>query len=151
EAHDWDGFVDVLGTAADKTPDNELKKTLSFRAAEVYERELQEPARAFRSYERVLSVEPENVRAVRALLPLYEKDEKWPRVAQLNEILLKQVKAEQDVEAARTLHMRLVELFQTKLRDGEKAFSHASAAYALAPNDADVQAKLEASADLSGA
>lgn len=151
EAHDWDGFVDVLGTAADKTPDNELKKTLSFRAAEVYERELQEPARAFRSYERVLSVEPENVRAVRALLPLYEKDEKWPRVAQLNEILLKQVKAEQDVEAARTLHMRLVELFQTKLRDGEKAFLHASAAYALAPDDADVQAKLEASADLSGA
>ncbi|MFT3922722.1 MAG: tetratricopeptide repeat protein [Myxococcales bacterium] len=150
EAHDWDGFVDVLGTAADKTSDVELKKTLSFRAAEVYERELGEPARAFRSYERVLGVDPENTRAVRALLPLYEKDEKWPRVAQLNEILLKQV-AEGDIDTARALHLRLVELFQGKLRDGERAFSHASSAYALAPDDAEVRARLESAADLASA
>ena len=53
--------------AADRTDDVELKKELSFRAAALYENQIGEPHRAFRNYERVLSVDSENVQAAKAL------------------------------------------------------------------------------------
>ncbi|HEY6882058.1 MAG TPA: hypothetical protein VI299_28710, partial [Polyangiales bacterium] len=150
EAKDWEGFVDVLGSAADRSTDPEHKKALSFRAAEVYEKELAEPARAFRAYERVLSVQPDNERAIRALLPIYEKDDKWPRVAQLNEALLSGLPID-DAEARRELCLKLVDVYQFKLRDGERAFARASDAYALSEDDDQVRARLESACELAGA
>ncbi|MET0339843.1 MAG: tetratricopeptide repeat protein [Polyangiales bacterium] len=150
EAGDWEGYVDVLGSAADRAAPAEQKKALSFRAAEIYEQRLKEPARAFRSYERVLAVEPDNQRAVRALLPIYERDDKWQRVAQLSEVLLAQ-HPQHDLEGRLELTLRLVDVYQSKLRDGERAFARASEAYALAPEVPDVLARLEGAAELASA
>jgi golgin subfamily B member 1 len=149
EANDWEGFVDVLGAAADRTSDLERKKSLSFRAAEVYEKKLNEPARAFRAYERVLAVQPDNERAVRALLPIYEKDEKWPKVAQLLDILLSK-SAPDDKAGQLVLLGRLVDVQLGKLRDGERAFALALRAYQLAPTDREVRGRLETSAEQAG-
>ncbi len=150
DAKDWEGFVDVLGSAADRTGDPEHKKALSFRAAEVYEKELGEPARAFRAYERVLGVEADNERAIKALLPIYEKDDKWPRVAQLNEALLAKLPIDAS-EARRELCLKLVDVYQYKLRDGERAFARAADAYALSEDDDRVRARLESACELAGA
>ncbi|HEX5657304.1 MAG TPA: hypothetical protein VFX59_08915, partial [Polyangiales bacterium] len=150
DAKDWEGFVDVLGSAADRTTDPEHKKALSFRAAEVYEKELKEPARAFRAYERVLGVEPDNERAIKALLPIYEKDDKWPRVAQLNEALLAKLPVDATDER-RELCLKLVEVYQYKLRDGERAFARAADAYSLSEDDDRVRARLESACELAGA
>ena len=68
--------------------DNAVKIDLSFRAAEIYQDKLSQPHRAFRSYERVLTVDPKNERAARALIPIYERDEKWNRLPALYEVLL---------------------------------------------------------------
>lgn len=87
DANDWEGLVEVLGNAADRTDDVELKKELSFRAANLYENQIGEPHRAFRNYERVLSVDSENVEAAKALAPIYEKEEKWPRLVGMLELL----------------------------------------------------------------
>jgi tetratricopeptide (TPR) repeat protein len=149
EANDWEGFVDVLGAAADRTSDVERKKSLSFRAAEVYEKKLNEPARAFRAYERVLAVQADNERAVRALLPIYEKDEKWPKVAQLLDILLSK-SAPDDKAGQLALLGRLVDVQLGKLRDGERAFVLALRAYQLAPTDREVRGRLEVSAEQAG-
>ncbi|MFN7697024.1 MAG: tetratricopeptide repeat protein, partial [Deltaproteobacteria bacterium] len=89
ETSDWDGLAEVLGNAADKAEDPAQKAALSFRAAEVYEQRIGEPQRAFRAYERVLSAEPTNERAARALLPIYRKDEKWSRLPALYDVLLR--------------------------------------------------------------
>jgi len=150
EAGDFEGFVDVLGTAADKTSDLALKLRLSFRAAEIYEQQIREPARAFRSYERVLSVEPSNARAVAALLPIYEKDDKWQRVAQLLEVSLASLAPDANDERLALLK-RLADVSHARLREGEGAFKYASAAYALAPTDAEVRTRLEAAAELAHA
>jgi tetratricopeptide (TPR) repeat protein len=147
EANDWEGFVDVLGAAADRTGDGERKKSLSFRAAEIYEKKLNEPARAFRAYERVLGVETDNERAVRALLPLYEKDEKWPKVAQLLDILLAKASGK---EERLPLLGRLSDVYAAKLRDGEKAFALALQAYELAPTHGDVRVRLEQVGEQAG-
>ncbi len=88
DADDWESLVDVFGSVAEKTEDAELKVDLSFRAARVYEEKIGEPQRAFRSYERVLSVDATNVQAARALVPIYEHEEKWPKLSSVLEVLL---------------------------------------------------------------
>jgi tetratricopeptide (TPR) repeat protein len=92
--NDWEGLSEVLSTAADRAKDNVTKVTLSYRAAAVYADKLGQPERAFRSYDRILSVDPGDTRAARALVPLYEKDEKWARLTPLYELLLEKAETE---------------------------------------------------------
>ena len=140
EASDWEGLVEVLGSAAEKTADPELKKTLSFRAAEIYENEIGEPHRAFRNYERVLSVDPKNVRAAKALMPIYTRDEKWNRLIGLLEVLFA---AESEETERLRLANELRTLSREKMSDAAGAFRWAAEAYRLAPADPSVVTALE--------
>ena len=151
DAGDWEGLVEVLGTAAEKASDPELKVQLSFRAAEVYEEEIGEPHRAFRNYERVLAVHPADVRASRALVPIYEKDEKWTRLVGLKETLLSALNADAPTEERLGLIEELRSLSLERIRDEAAAFRWATEAYRLAPDSADVIARLEETADAARA
>lgn len=150
EAEDWEALVDVLGGAADKASDPAVKKDLSFRAARIFEQRIGEPQRAFRSYERILSVDPENVEAARALAPIYETEEKWSRLLSVLEIILKSQPAEEQGERL-VLLGKLRDLALVRLRDGEAAFRYASDAYALSPRDEGVIEGLEAAAEKAAA
>lgn len=149
ETEDWDGLVDVLGNAAERTDDDQLKVELSFRAAAVYEDRIGNPERAFRTYERVLSVEPKNRRAAEKLIPIYETQEKWPRLLALHEVLLDTIE-EDDVEARLGALESLRSLAATKTRDEHAAFRFASDAYRLAPDRDDVRKSVEAAAESAG-
>jgi len=127
---DWEGLVEVLSSAADKATDPESKIDLSFRSAWVYVERLSAPERAFRSYERVLSVRPGDARAALALAPLYEKDEKWVRLPALYEILLANAS---EVDAKLALLEKLVRVTGHQLQDRAAAFKWARKAYELAP------------------
>lgn len=152
DANDWEGLVEVLGNAADRTDDVELKKELSFRAAALYENQIGEPHRAFRNYERVLSVDSENVQAAKALAPIYEKEEKWPRLVGLLELLARNTDTTADNGAARLeLLERLRMLCLTQLGDTSAAFRHATEAYRLAPADPQVRTTVAETAERAGA
>ncbi len=151
EANDWEGLVDVLGGAAERAEDPELKVALSFRAASIYEDQINEPHRAFRNYERVLSVDPRNVRAAEALIPIYEREEKWPRLRGLVEVLLDAVPADAPDTDRVALLDRLRRLSLERLSDEAGAFGYARRAYGLAPTDADVVAGLEQAAESASA
>jgi tetratricopeptide (TPR) repeat protein len=127
---DWEGLVEVLSGAADKAADPDLKVDLSFRCAAIYNENLRAPERAFRSYERILSVRPEDARAALALVPLYEKDEKWGRLPALYEILLGHA---EDVDAKLALVEKLVGVTGHQLQDRNAAFAWARKAFELAP------------------
>lgn len=131
EAGDWDGLADVLSNQADKVTDPELKVSLSFRCADIYVQQLGSPERAFRSYERVLSVHPTDRRAAEALAPLYEADEKWARVPALYEVLLGHT---DDKDEKRALYTKLADVAESKLNDDAVAFGYARKAYELAPD-----------------
>ncbi len=146
---DWEGLADVLGQSADKATDPAAKVALSFRAARVYEERLGQPARAFRSYERVLSVEPDNLAATRALVPIYLHEERWPRLAQLFEVLLNALDPA-DVDGAIEHLLRLREIAATRLGDRPAAFQWALRAYTLRPESPEIEANLEASAAAAG-
>ncbi|HEY5145376.1 MAG TPA: hypothetical protein VII82_01350, partial [Polyangiaceae bacterium] len=143
ENNDWEGLVEVLSGAADKTTDNDLKVDLSFRSASVYAGKLNAPDRAFRSYERVLSVRPDDPRAAAALAPLYEKDEKWGRLPALYEILLANGR---DTEEKLGLLDKLVQVTGLRLQDRASAFSWARKAYDVAPGREGAVAAFEAAA-----
>jgi golgin subfamily B member 1 len=128
---DWEGLVEVLSGAADKATDPQLKVDLSFRCAAIYTGELGVPERAFRAYERILSVRPDDARAASALVPLYEKDEKWGRLPSLYEILVGHA---EDLDAKLALLEKLVEVTGHQLQDRPTAFSWARKAFDLAPS-----------------
>jgi tetratricopeptide (TPR) repeat protein len=133
--NDWDGLVEVLGNTADRTTDNALRIDLSYRAAAVFERQLEQPQRAFRSYERALATDPTDVRAARALIPLYESDEKWSRLPALYELLL--ARAESEEEQLELLG-KLVDITGRRLLDRKAAFAHARRAYEQFPQNENV-------------
>ncbi len=130
---DWEGLVEVLSAAADKVSDAAAKVDLSYRATDIYTSKLNAPERAFRAYERVLQVRPNDVRAAAALVPLYERDEKWSRLPALYEALY----AQAETDAARlALLQKLVSVSGEHLQDRTAAFGYARRSYDLAP-DAD--------------
>ena len=130
EHNDWEGLVEVLSGAADKATDTQLKVELSFRCADIYVDRLNAPERAFRAYERVLSVKADDARAARALVPLYEKDEKWGRLPALYETLLAHA---EDVDAKLALLEKLISVTGHQLQDRAAAFAWARKAFELAP------------------
>jgi tetratricopeptide (TPR) repeat protein len=151
EAGDFEGLVDVLGTAADRTRDADLKVRLSFRAAEIFERELEEPHRAFRNYERVLAARPTDVRAARALLPIYEKDGNWARARAMRELLYTSLDPKAPAAERLGLLSDLRAMSLDRLADASGAFGFAKKAFELAPADPSVVAALEDTAEKSNA
>ena len=160
QANDWEGLVEVLSGAADRSTDLSLKVDLSFRAASLYEQQLKAPERAFRAYERVLSVRPDDRRAAAALMPLYEAEEKWTRLPSLYEVLLAHVDgsgaaggtASPAVAAAekRALYKKLAIVTGHKLADKAAAFRYAVKAFELAPSEPAAVRELEEWARASG-
>ena len=130
QSEDWEGLAEVLSSAADRTDSTDVKVDLSFRAAEVYETMLNAPDRAFRAYERVLSVQPDDIRAASALVPIYENDERWARLPALYEILLE--RSNQPAEKLELLR-KLADVTGNRLSDKEAALSYARRAYDLDP------------------
>lgn len=144
---DHEGLVEVLGNAADRAPEPATKIALSYRAARIYEEQLSQPDRAFRSYERILANDPTDTRAAAKLLPLYEADEKWARMPALYEILLQG--AEEPSVKLDWLE-KLVEVTGQKLMDRRAAALHARRAYEISPADARAVELLEQTARASG-
>ncbi len=137
---DWEGLAEVLSSTADRAADNQTKIDLSFRIASIYEEKIHVPERAFRSYERVLSVKPDDRRAAGALVPLYEREEKWARLPALYEVLLSHANSDEEKVA---LYNKLAEVTGHRLADKVAAFRYAKKAYELAPTTQGALAALE--------
>ncbi len=129
---DWEGLVDFLSSAADRAPEPAIKLEISFRAARIFEQKLNAPERATRSYERVLSVAPTDARAASALVPIYEKEEKWSRLPALYEVLLS---ATEDTAEKVAMLKKLANVTGGPLSDKVAALGYARRAYDLLPDD----------------
>ena len=147
ETNDWEGLAEVLGNAAERATEVDQKVDLSFRAAGVYENRIREPQRAFRAYERVLSVRANDERAAKALVPIYTKDEKWSRLPALYDVLVGH-----STETSTKLSMLATarEIAADRLNDGALATRYATDAFRVAPSDTAVRTSLEATARKTG-
>jgi tetratricopeptide (TPR) repeat protein len=138
--NDWEGLAEVLSNAADRVEDPKAKVDLSYRAARVYAEKLSQPARAFRSYERILAADPTDLGAAKALIPIYESEEKWARLPALYELCLA---AEEDPDAKSALLQKLIQLTGNRLVDRGRALTYARAAFELSPEQPETLAQLE--------
>jgi tetratricopeptide (TPR) repeat protein len=130
--NDWEGLAEVLSGAADRAIDPDAKVDLSFRTARVLTDKIGAKERAFRSYERILSVRQEDATAAAALVEIYESEEKWARLPPLYEILLG---SSQDDDWKLELLQRLVEVTGQRLGDRAAAVEWAFKAYDLSPTE----------------
>jgi tetratricopeptide (TPR) repeat protein len=137
---DWEGLVESLGVAADRSEDRRLRIELSFKSAKIYEERINQPERAFRAYERVLEVDPQNSKAARSLAAIYEGQEDWKALVRVLTVLAGLL---DDPDEKLAMSRRLMELYADRIREPARAFEWAKACYALAPRDGDVVAALE--------
>lgn len=137
---DWEGLADVLSSAADRVEEAQAKVDLSYRAARIYSEKLAQPERAFRCYERILAADSTDLRAARALIPIYEREEKWARLPALYELCLA---AESDPDTKAALLQKLIQLTGARLVDRARSLSYARAAFELAPLDPKALTQLE--------
>jgi tetratricopeptide (TPR) repeat protein len=130
--NDHEGLADFLSTTADRVKDDGQRVELSFRAARVYEAKLSAPERASRSYDRVLSIDPKNVAAAKALLPLYEAEEKWSRLPGLYAVLLDTT---EDIDDKIDILHKMADVTGGPLANKAGALGYARQAYELRPDE----------------
>src|SRR5206468_3431593 len=87
ESRAWEELSETLLTVAERSQDPALRLKLNLRVAEIGLKELRQPERAAKAYERILATDPQNLAAAEALVPIYRAGEKWPRLLALHEIL----------------------------------------------------------------
>lgn len=132
ESGKWDEFIRVLEQQESKEANTEAKIGLLFKIAELWADKKQKNDRAARAYEKVLELEPQNLRAAEALIPIYSQAGNAKALANAIEVKLGH---EEDAYAKLALLREVAGLYEGKVRDPQKAFARYLAAFALFPAD----------------
>ncbi|MCS6914793.1 MAG: tetratricopeptide repeat protein [Myxococcales bacterium] len=114
----YDEFIRVLERQVD-TEDEQNKIVLYQRIAVLYRDRLDKPDRAMRAFEKVLALDPRNLEAAEALIPLYEAAKDSKKLAGVLEI---QIEHTSDVETRLERVRRLAELLEQSLKDKQTAY-----------------------------
>lgn len=125
----WDDLIEVLHGVADRAPETSKKLDILGRIARLAGNKLGAPEKAVRAYERILAIDPQNLDAANALVPIYRKAEKWARLLGTYEVLLGHAQSPADKLA---LHLDIRKLAEEKLGSKALAFQWAARAYELA-------------------
>jgi tetratricopeptide (TPR) repeat protein len=127
----YDELIRTLERAADaKESELEERTTLLFRVARLWQEKMNAPDRAARAYEKVLSLDAQNLEAAEALSPIYEQAGDAKKLAAVYEIRLGHTEASDE----RVLLLREAALlYEEKLRNPQQAFDKFLQAFALDP------------------
>ncbi|MEM9491130.1 MAG: tetratricopeptide repeat protein, partial [Myxococcota bacterium] len=136
----WNELIDALQAMADRMDDGPDKVALLERAAAIAAEHAGKPDKVARAYERVLSADPHNLDAARALVPIYEQTHKWARLLSTYEILLEH--AEDDATRLQ-LHLSIRDLCESRLGSKALAFQWMAKAFTIAPDDPALLTELE--------
>jgi tetratricopeptide (TPR) repeat protein len=126
----YDEYIRVLERQAE-TEDDATKVVLHLRIAELYRDRLQKADRAMRAYEKVLTLDAQNLPAAEALIPLYEAHKDPKKLAQALEIQLHHT---QDPSSRKDRMQRLAQLAETAIKDKPVAFGWYLKAFAEDPD-----------------
>ena len=73
----WNDLKDIYARQAELATDPARKKERLFVLGQVYDRELQDAARAIETYTSILDMDPDDLDALQALDRLYLQTERW--------------------------------------------------------------------------
>ncbi|MDY0058373.1 MAG: hypothetical protein RBU45_01055 [Myxococcota bacterium] len=140
ERDDWKELVRILESQVGVLQDDALKVDLLFRAAAVYEEKLEQPDRAVRALERVLSIDERNLKASVRLIPVYEEKKDYKRLIRCHEVRLAYT---EEIPARREILTTLAGLCQAKVNEPAAAFRWLLLATRENPDDVGLRADLE--------
>lgn len=114
----WSDLKDIYAKQAELATEPSLKKLRLFVLGQVYDRELQDQARAIETYTSVLDIDPDDIEAMQALDRLYVQTERW---YDLLAILERQTELSGSAAEVVSLRFRIGELWREKLNDPSRA------------------------------
>ena len=128
----WDEFIRVLEQQEAKETNAPAKIGLLFKTAQLWADKKQKADRAAKAYEKVLELEPQNLQAAEALIPIYTQANNAKALANAIEVKLSH---EEDFGTKLGLYREVAALYEGRVKDPEKAFERYVSAFDLAPGD----------------
>ncbi len=132
ESGKWDEFIRVLETQEAKETVDQAKIGLLVKIAQLWMVQKGKPDRAAKAYEKVLSIDAQHLEAAEALIPLYEQANNPKGLAGAIEVKLLHP---QDDDAKLELYRQVAGLYETKLKEPQRAFERYLSAFEIAPGD----------------
>ena len=147
ESGKWDEFIRVLESNESRATDNEQRIGMLVKIAELWMTQKGKPDRAARAYEKILSIDSNNVVAADRLIPIYGNTNNPKGLAAAIEVKLAHVDEGHD---RLDLLRHVAQLYETRINDKGKAFERYLAAFEIAASDAQSQADVERVAKQTG-
>ena len=147
ESGKWDEFIRVLESNESRATDNEQRIGMLVKIAELWMTQKGKPDRASRAYEKILSLDPNNVLAADRLIPIYGHANNPKGLTAAIEVKLAHVN---DPHERLGLLRQVAQLYETRINDKNKAFERYLAAFEIAAADERSQADVERVAKQTG-
>ncbi len=143
ESGKWDEFIRVLEQQEAKEQDQTAKIGLLFKIAQLWADKKQKLDRSAKSYEKILELEPKNLQAAEALIPIYTAANNSKALANAIEVKLGH---EEDSFTKLALLREVAALYEGRVKDPARAFERYLSAFELAPQDEQATADVERAA-----
>jgi tetratricopeptide (TPR) repeat protein len=147
ESGKWDEFIRVLEQQEAKETEAPAKIGLLFKIAQLWGDKKQKFDRSAKAYEKILELEPNNLQAAEALIPIYTQANNAKALAGVIEVKLSH---EEDPHARLALLREVAALYEGRVREPQKAFDRYLAAFAIAPGDDQARTDAERAAKATG-
>ncbi len=147
ESGKWDELIRILEQQETKEANVPAKMSLLFKIAQLWADKKQRLDRASKAYEKVLELQPDNLAAARALVPIYAAANNPKALANAIEIKLAH---EEDRAAKLDLYREAAALYEGKLKDPQKAFDRYLGAFELVAGGEQTSDDVERVAGVTG-
>ncbi|MCB9662249.1 MAG: tetratricopeptide repeat protein [Sandaracinaceae bacterium] len=137
----WPQLLSVYERKADIVYDPDEKKRIYVEMGAVYERELQDVAKAIDTYQRILEIDPEDLTAIQRLDQLYQTTENW---SELMSVLEREAELAHEPMEVISYRYRIAELWHRRLNDPNRAVDIYRDIFDVDPSHAPTTAALEA-------
>lgn len=134
EAQDWSSAINVLLRLVEVEQNLDQRVETLLELAEIYEVGGHDRQHAILAHKKALELDPTNQRAILRLSELLEKQQDW---AGLNEVTASYVRllAPDQKDRAVPLHLKMADVFETKLRDDGRAINALNLALQAEPEN----------------
>ncbi|HMA91344.1 MAG TPA: tetratricopeptide repeat protein, partial [Polyangiaceae bacterium] len=147
ESGKWDEFIRILETNEAKTQDAPQRIGMLMKIAELWLTQKGKADRAARAYEKILTLDPNDLAAAERLIPLYSDANNFKGLAGVIEVKLQHVA---EPFERKELLREVGRLYESKLNDKPSAFARLLAVFDLSPTEEDSQIDVERAAKVVG-
>ncbi|MBN2716217.1 MAG: tetratricopeptide repeat protein [Deltaproteobacteria bacterium] len=136
----WDELQSIYNQKVDLVDMPDEKKEVLYVLGAMYERELNDTARAITTYQRILEFDPDDFQAISRLDMLYTEAKEWE---ELLSILEREIELVEDPDEAVSFKYRVAELYVRQLEDVPRAIEYLKDILTIAPDHEPTAALLE--------